>query len=123
MSNKYRVRIYASTDQDDCVEPGTVVGIIDRCFTVYAYTAEEVEETLRKNVLARKLEAGRVYQICPAVGNPEVARTLAVSLDNVFTRVFLDPAMGLYSEFRRIRRAQTNIIPEPVVLEYSLQLR
>ena len=123
MSNNYRVRIYASADQDNLVSPGTIMAMIERSFTLYGYSAEEAEQALRKNVLAKKLERGRVYQICPAVGNPEVTRTVAVDIDGSFQRVFLDPARGLYSEFRRVRLAEINIVPELDLSEQPLQLR
>ncbi len=123
MTNRYRVRIYASADQDDLVSPGTIMAMIDRSFTLYGYSAEEAEHALRKNVLAKKLERGRVYQICPAVGNPEVTRTVAVDTQGTFQRVFLDPACGLYSEFRRVRLAEINIVPEFVLSEEPVPLR
>lgn len=103
MSQRYRIRIYESADGDYLIGPGTVVAPIERSFTVYAYSAEEAEASVRNDVSKGKLSPGKVYQVCPWLGNPELTRSIAASHDGSFQHVFLDPAFGMYGEFRRVR--------------------
>jgi hypothetical protein len=98
--------MYESGDGDGCVVAGTIVVPIDRSFSVFAETADEVERKIHKDVVGGKLAAGRVYQICPHVGNAELIRSVAIGESSEIQRIFLDPAKGLYSEFRRIRYPQ-----------------
>jgi hypothetical protein len=109
MSNRYKIRMYESGDGDGCVVAGTIVVPIDRSFSVFAETADEAERKIQKDVVGKKLAGGRVYQICPQVGNAELIRSVAISESCEVQRIFLDPAKGLYSEFRRIRHPQ----PQP----------
>ena len=113
MSERYRIRVYESADGDHAVSAGTVVAPIERSFTVYAYSAEEAEASVRADVGRGKLASGKVYQVCPWLGNPELIRSIAASQEGSFERVFLDPAFGLYGGFRRIRLAKpTRALPE-----------
>src|SRR5689334_11580909 len=98
--------MYESGDADGATAPGTIVLPIDRSFTVYAYSAEEADQLVRRDVQNGKLPKGRVYQICPQLGNPELIRSTVATLEGEFHRVFLDPASGLYAEFRRLRYVQ-----------------
>lgn len=70
---------------------------------VEAKSIDEVEAGIRKQVAALALSRGCVYQICPPVDSPESLRSLAVAVDGSFRNCVLDPASGIYSEFRRIR--------------------
>ncbi len=103
MSHRYKIRAFESGDQDGGVEAGTVVLPIDRSFSLYARTVDEAERKLRDDVATDKLPKGRVYQVCPPFGNPESIRAFSVAMDGECKRAFLDPASGIYSEFRRIR--------------------
>ncbi|HEY3940136.1 MAG TPA: hypothetical protein VGL97_22100 [Bryobacteraceae bacterium] len=104
MSTRYKVRMYESCNADGGIEPDTIMRPVDRSFSLYAESAEEVESKLKRDVQEKKLEGSRVYQICPQFGSAELIRSVSVSSDATLQRVFLDPAAGLYSEFRRIRR-------------------
>ncbi|MBV9156612.1 MAG: hypothetical protein JO097_10145 [Acidobacteriaceae bacterium] len=115
MSQRYRIRVYESADEDCAVTNGAVVAPIERSFTIYAYSAEEAQTAVQNDVSKGKLPSGRVYQICPWLGNPELIRSIAASQDGSFQRVFLDPAFGLYGEFRRIRFAK----PSPAARQES----
>jgi hypothetical protein len=107
MSNTYSVRMYESTDGRNSTSAGTIVALSAHILTFYAYTAGEVETSIRRRVLKRTLPFGKVYQICPCFGNSELVRSIAVLSDGSFERVFLDPAQESYGEFRRIRLANT----------------
>jgi hypothetical protein len=85
---------------------------IDRSFPVYADSGEEVAGKIRKDVLEKKLAGGRVYQICPQFGDAELGCCVSVSWDGTMQPVFLDPASGLYSEFRRIRHPAPRAVDE-----------
>jgi hypothetical protein len=95
--------MYESGDRDGSLAPATIVVPIERCFNLTAKTSSDVELQLRKDVMDKKLPTGRVYQINPMIGNPEAIRSIALDEHANVSRVFLDPAKGLYSEFRRIR--------------------
>jgi hypothetical protein len=103
MSHRYKIRAFESGDQDGVVDAGTIVVPIERTFSLFARTVDEAERKLQEDVLADKLPKGRIYQICPPFGNPESIRAFAVNTTGECTRVFLDPASGIYSEFRRLR--------------------
>src|SRR4051794_39438973 len=107
MSNTYSVRMYESTDGRNSTSAGTIVALSAHILTLYAYTAGEVETSIRRRVLKRTLPFGKVYQICPCFGNSELVRSIPVLSDGSFERVFLDPAQESYGEFRRIRLANT----------------
>ena len=98
--------MYESGDRDGSLAPTTIVVPIERCFNLTARTSEAVELLIRKDVMDKKLPTGRVYQINPMIGNPEAIRSIALDEHANVARVFLDPAKGLYSEFRRIRYAE-----------------
>lgn len=106
MSCRYQIRVFESTEKNGATSGGTIVGPTAQTFSVYAYSGDEAERTIRKNVAKGKLALGKVYQILPLLGNAELTRSLAVALDGRFDHVFLDPAAGPYSEFRRVRLAQ-----------------
>jgi hypothetical protein len=97
------IRTYEDREKNGATDAGTVVEPVNRELAVYAYSADEAEARIRKDVAGGKLPPGRVYQICPWMANPELIRSVAASLDGSFQRVFLDPAAGLYSELRRVR--------------------
>ena len=97
------IRMYEAEDQTGDTRVGTVVKPIDRHLSIYANTSEEAEATLHRDVLNKKLPSGKVYQICPWVGTPELIRSIAFSHEGTSDRVFLDPASGPYGELRRIR--------------------
>lgn len=105
MSSRYQIRIFESEEKDDRTAPGTVVVPLDRTFGMYAASADLVEEAILRDVQKGKLTSGRVYQICPQLGNLELIRSVAVGTDLKLQRVFLDPVAGLYSVLRRIRLA------------------
>lgn len=113
MSCRYQVRIFESTQKDGATSAGTVVTPVAHPLSVYAYSGEEAENIIRKDVARGKLARGRVYQILPLIGNAELTRSLAVASDGSFERVFLDPATGLYSESRRIRLPKLTPAADP----------
>lgn len=85
------------------MEAGTIVLPVDRSFSMFARTAEEAERKVQEEIMAEKLPKGRVYQVCPPFGNSEAIRAFSVCADGLLRRTYLDPASGIYSEFRRIR--------------------
>jgi hypothetical protein len=97
------IRTYEDREKNGSTNPDTIVEPVNRELAIYAYSADEAETKIRKDIAGGKLPAGRVYQICPWMANPELIRSVAASLDGSFQRVFLDPASGLYGELRRIR--------------------
>lgn len=121
-SQRYRIRVYESGDRDGATGEGTIVIPLERSFTINAYSGEEAEGLVRRDVLQGKLARGKVYQLCPWLGNPEFIRSLAAALDGSFERVFLDPASGIYAELRRIRYARQNgpAVGESAVFEKEL---
>jgi len=74
----------------------------DRSFSLNALCIEEVERILCEYVRHGNLAAGRVYQICPLIGNPETIRSLAIDKNAAAQRVRLEADRGMYSEFRRL---------------------
>jgi hypothetical protein len=103
MNHRYKVRVFSSDDGYGDTSAGTIVQAIERSFYVQARSADEVEKAIQLDVSKNKLAKGRVYQVCPQFGNPEPIRAFAVAVDGTVQRAFLDPAQGIYSEFRRIR--------------------
>ena len=103
MSCRYQIRVFESTEKDGVTSAGTLVAPLAFTFSVYTYSAEQAEKQIRKDVAKGKLSRGKVYQILPAIGGGEFTRSLAVAEDGSFAHVFLDPAAGPYSEFRRLR--------------------
>jgi hypothetical protein len=97
------VRMYEAQDKSGTTQPGTVVEPVDRPISIYAYSSEEAEIALHRDVWSKKLPSGKVYQLCPWVGNAELIRSIAFAPDGSSERVFLDPAYGPYGELRRIR--------------------
>jgi hypothetical protein len=110
MSCRYQIRVFESTQKDGATMAGTIMAPLAQTFSVYAYSGEEAEKSIRKDIATGKLARGKVYQVLPLIGNAELTRSLAVGLDGSFERVFLDPAAGPYSEFRRVRMPQS--VPE-----------
>jgi len=109
MSHRYKIRAFASGEEDGAVEAGTIVMPLDKSFSLFARTVDEAERLLKQDLAEEKLEHGRVYQVCPPFGNPESIRSFSVSLAGEYQRVFLDPASGVYSEFRRIRHRDLRV--------------
>jgi hypothetical protein len=103
MSHRYKVRVFEGGDQDGSIEAGTIVLPLDRVFSLFARTAQEAEAKVQSEVAAEKLAWGCVYQICPPFGNPESIRAFSVDTMGNCQRTYLDPASGIFSEFRRIR--------------------
>ena len=106
MSGRYQVRMFESMEKDGATAAGTVLTPMAQTFSVYAESADEADKLIRRDITTGKRPRGKVYQILPVLGNAEFARSLAVSTEGSFDRVFLDPASGPYSEFRRIRLAE-----------------
>jgi len=121
-SQRYRIRVYESGDQDGATQEGTLVIPIEKSFTIHAYSGDEAEALVRRDVLQGKLPRGKVYQLCPWLGNAEFIRSIAASLDGSFARVFLDPASGLYAELRRIRFARQSAVSGKELVRESLVL-
>jgi hypothetical protein len=113
MSCRYQIRIFESAGKDGATSAGTIMAPVAQTFSVYVYSAEEAEKSIRKDIARGKLARGRVYQILPLLGNAELTRSLAVALDGSFHRVFLDPEAGPYSEFRRVRLPQAPAVSQP----------
>jgi len=109
MSHRYKIRAFASGEEDGAVEAGTVVMPLEKSFSIFARTVEEAERQLQNELTEEKLVRGRVYQVCPPFGNPESIRAFSVSLAGECRRVFLDPASGVYSEFRKIRHRDLRV--------------
>jgi hypothetical protein len=113
MNHRYKVRVFSSNDGDGETAAGTIVQAIERSFYVQARSADDVEKAIQLDISKNKLAKGRVYQVCPQFGNPESLRAFAVDLVGTVQRVFLEPAQGVYSEFRRIRSdVRHNLVPE-----------
>ena len=108
MNKRYCVRVYESRKRDGMTCAGTVVVPVDSFVSIYADSGDLAEQKLRQEVELGNLPYGRIYQICPSLSVAELIRSVAVSLEGSFERVFLDPAAGLYSETRKVR------LPEPV---------
>ena len=105
MSNKYKIRMFESGDGERATLSGTIVLPIDRSFAVHASSTQEAESAICRDVRDGKLPFDRIYQICPPSGDAEEARSVVISKEGGGHLVFLDPASGLYSEFRRLRHA------------------
>jgi hypothetical protein len=121
MNYRYKIRMYESGDSDGSLAAGTIVLPIDRAFSLQGVSADAVERNLRLEVLAGKMAGGRIYQICPEIGNPEALRSVAISENANAQRVILEVAKGLYSEFRRIRYVETSAAPEePLALRRAV---
>jgi hypothetical protein len=103
LSTRYKIRIYESGEGDGAITDGEIVRSVARSFSVEAYTMEDVRSKLCQDVAVKKMDGGKIYQICPPAGNAQLSCNLAIDQVGLGTQVFLDPAAGLYSEFRRIR--------------------
>jgi len=117
MTHRYKIRMYESADSDGNLAAGTIVMPIDRRFSMDAASADEAERKIRKDVIDGTMPGGRVYQICPAIGNPELIRAIALCGEGNAKRVILDGATSLYSEFRRLRYAGEEAKPKEVSLD------
>ena len=104
--------MYESGDGDGSLAAGTIVLPISRSFSLHAVSVDEIEQTLRKDVLDGKLPGGRIYEICPGTGNLDEIRLLAICSESKTRKVNLEAAKGLYSEFRRIRYPE-QALPNP----------
>jgi hypothetical protein len=107
VNHRYKIRIFESGDQDGCLDAGTIVLPKDRSFSLNALCLDEVQRILCEYVRHGNLAAGRVYQICPLIGNPETIRSVAIGKDATAQRVRLEADRGMYSEFRRLRYPST----------------
>jgi hypothetical protein len=103
MTHRYKIRMFESADCDGSLAGGTIVMPTDRRFSMDAASTEQAERKIRKDVMEGTLAGARVYQICPAIGNPESIRTLAFYCDGKAKQVILESPTSLYSEFRRLR--------------------
>jgi hypothetical protein len=101
--------MYESGDGDGGIAAGTIVLSIDRGFSLAAASVDEAEQKLRKAVMAGDLPGGRVYRISPADEDSESIRTIAFCENAKSHRVVLEPAMGMYSEFRRLRYVEEEV--------------
>jgi hypothetical protein len=108
MSHRYKIRTFES-EQDGALEAGTIVMPLEKSFSIFARTVDEAERQLKQELAEEKLVRERVYQVCPPFGNPESIRAFAVTAAGECQRVFLDPATGVYSEFRRIRHQDLRV--------------
>jgi len=111
MRHRYKVRVFSSGDDDNRTDAGTMVRSVDRSFAVWARNADEVQHVLEQDLAALRLPRGRMYQICPQLGNKEPIRAIAVSSEGTVMTAYLDPAKGFYSEFRRIRYVDLRKVP------------
>jgi hypothetical protein len=109
--------MYESGDGDGGIAAGTIVVSIDRGFSLDADSADEAERRLHEGVIAGKLPGGRVYKISPADGNAELIRTVAFCENGNGRHVILEPAMGMYSEFRRLRYVEETPAPHAAAQE------
>jgi hypothetical protein len=95
--------MFEAMERKGSLADGVVVSPIDRSFSMEAVSASAVEQILRENVIKRKLAGGRIYQICPGIGNPEPIRAVVIGEQANMRRVILDAAQGMYSVVRRVR--------------------
>jgi hypothetical protein len=107
MKHRYKIRTHESGNQDGSTETGTLVLHIGGSSPIDAQSIDEVEAAIRKNIASKTIPSGRVYQICPPPETSESLRSLAVALDGSFHQCTLEPAKGLYSEFRKIKLADS----------------
>jgi len=122
MDYRYKIRAYETRDRDGSLTAGAVVVPIDRSFALQAASADAVERILCEYVAGKKLPQGRVYQICPGIGNPEGIRALAIGEGSEAKRVVLEAALGMYSVYRRIRYAETKVSEKEFVTEREFAL-
>lgn len=111
MGGRYQMRVFESVAQDGSITPGTLFQPHAYCFSVYAESSNEAERLLRRDIERGKHPRGRVYQICPPLGNGLI-RSVAASLDGSFFHVFMDPD-GPYSDLRRLRLPRPTAVTEP----------
>lgn len=112
MSQRYKISAFESGDRDGSVAAGTIVLPVERSFSVYSRCVDEAEQKVQQDIADGKLSSGRVYQICPPFGNSESIRSFSVCSQGNCKRTYLDPASGIYSEFRRIRYTDLRVNPQ-----------
>ena len=100
---RYKIRIHESGEHDGSIAAGTIMLHVGGSSSIEAKSIGEVEAGLRKQIATGQAARGRVYQICPSLGSPELPRCLAVGSEGEPLACFLESAHGLYAEFRRIR--------------------
>jgi hypothetical protein len=100
---RYNIRTFTSRDGDGNLAAQTIVLPTDTSFSLNAASIDDVERMLCENVTKGTLAAGRVYQICPLVGNSEAIRSVAICEKAKARPVTLDATLGMYSVFRAIR--------------------
>lgn len=122
MDYRYKIRIYETREKDGSLAAGAVVVPTDRSFSLTAASAGAVERILCEYVTGKKLPTGRIYQICPGIGNPEEILSVAIGEGAESKRVILEAAMGMYSVYRRIRYAETKVSEQEVVTEQEFAL-
>ena len=103
MKRKYKVRVHESGERDGATAAGTIVLHIGGSVAHEAHSIDELEESIRRQIDLGKMARGCVYQICPSGISGERPRCMAAPLNGDLRDCVLDPAAGLYSEFRRIR--------------------
>ena len=74
-------------------------------FSLRAASIDDVQRMLCENVSQRRLDGGRVYQVCPQIGNAEPIRSVVICEGSKARPVTLDATLGMYSVFRSIRYA------------------
>ena len=117
LNHRYKIRTFESAEGDGSLVAGTVVVPLERSFALYAPSLDDAEGLLCEDVRQGTLMAGRVYQICPRIGNPEIIRSVAICEKALASRVLLDASHGMSSEFRRIRYPQERAAVETRALE------
>jgi len=112
MSQRYKISAFESGDHDGSIAAGTVVLPVERSFSIYSRGVDEAEQKVQREIAEGNLARGRVYQVSPPFGNSESIRAFSVCSEGKCRRAFLDPASGLYSEFRRIRYTDLRVNPQ-----------
>jgi hypothetical protein len=117
LNHRYKIRTFEARDGVAALAPGTVVLPMDISFSLDAASVNDVERMLCENVRSGKLAAGRIYQICPSIGNTETIRSVAIDQTANASRIALETTVGMYSMFRRIRYAEENAPAEALSLQ------
>lgn len=60
MSCRYQVRVFESTQKDGSTSAGTIVTPLAHTFSIYAYSGEEAEKSIRKDIAKGKLTRGKI---------------------------------------------------------------
>lgn len=112
MNHRYKIRTFESRDGLRSLAAGTVILPMDPSFSLFATSIEGAEKNLCDEVRSGKLPPGRVYQICPLIGNPEAIRSIAIDEKANARRVVLDATVGMYSVLRSLRYSEAKATVE-----------